>query len=362
MLFAAVYDETKQTGLYVAFPNAGGWVKDVRLDANPVMDSLSIQFENPSSKFKGWFGFAGCVWRVLHGDWYDAALIYRQWMRDEALWYPRNNLGPDGRTDTPQWMKELCVWAQCGDTPEQMPETMRRFTDAFGIPTAVHWYNWHQIPFDNDYPHYFPAKDGFAEAVARIQANGDCYVMPYINGRLWDTRDKGVDDFEFTSVALPGAAKKEDGSPYTETYGSKEADGSPVELAVMCPASEVWRNKVTELIFRLTNECDVAAVYVDQVAAAEPVLCFDESHGHSRPDHWNYHHWSLYEKIRRDLPKDKMLTTECNAEPFVNILSFGRSRRIFSYNDQCSRFHQSPPTSGCPCDSSKHKTGCAAAT
>ena len=55
--------------------------------------------------------------------------------------------------------------------------------------------------------------------------------MPYINGRLWDTRDRGTEDFEFTKVALPAATKNEKGEPYTETYGSKESDGSPVRWA-----------------------------------------------------------------------------------------------------------------------------------
>ncbi|MCL2118586.1 MAG: DUF6259 domain-containing protein, partial [Planctomycetaceae bacterium] len=254
-------------------------------------------------------------------------------------WYPRTNLGPDGRTDTPQWMKELSVWALCSDPPQKMPETMRHFTDAFGIPTAVHWYNWHQIPFDNDYPHYFPTKDGFREAVVEIQKNGDCYVMPYINGRLWDTHDKGMEDFQFTSVALPGATKKEDGKPYIETYDSKESDGSPVELAVMCPASEVWKDKVTENIFRLTKDCGVAAVYVDQVAAAKPELCFDESHGHppAGGDWWNRAYWDMFQKIRSKLPEGKMLTTECNAEPFINVFD-GYLTWHFQYQDQVPAF------------------------
>ena len=67
--------------------------------------------------------------------------------------------------------------------------------------------------------------------------------MPYINGRLWDTRDKGTEDFEFTQRALPAATKDENGEPYMEAYGSKESDGSPVRLAVMCPDSRHGRTR-----------------------------------------------------------------------------------------------------------------------
>ena len=341
MPFTAIYDETKNIGLYVATHDSGGSVKDIRLDADSAADSLTIRFEHPLPLVENAerVSHGGGVWQTFHGNWFDAALIYRDFVRKNAEWHPRQKLGPDGRTDTPQWMKELSVWALASDSPEQMPQTMRKFTDALGIPTAVHWYNWHKIPFDNDYPHYFPTKDGFKEAVTEIQKNGDCFVMPYINGRLWDTRDRGMEDFQFTSVALPGATKKEDGKPYTETYGSKESDGSDVELAVMCPAAKVWQDKVTENIFRLINECGVAAVYVDQVAAEKPNLCFDKSHGHplAGGDWWNREHWKLYEKIRSELPKDRMLTTECNAEPFVNIFD-GYLTWHFQYQDQVPAF------------------------
>ncbi|MCL2711450.1 MAG: DUF6259 domain-containing protein, partial [Planctomycetaceae bacterium] len=351
MSFTAAYDEKKNVGLYVAshdqivtVSDYGGAIKDIRLDADVVSDSLTIRFEIPQSLGRPSRLSSRTVWKTFEGDWYDAADIYRTWVRTRfnspltpVKWYP--NLGPEGRTDTPQWMKELSVWAQCGDSPQNMPQVMRKFTDALGVPTAVHWYNWHQIPFDNDYPHYFPAKEGFKEAVAEIQKNGDIFVMPYINGRLWDTRDRGAEDWQFTSVALPGATKKEDGSVYTETYGSKESDGSPVKLAAMCPASEVWQKKVTENIFTLINEYSVAGVYVDQVAAASPVLCFDASHGHplAGGDWWNREHWKLYEKIRSELPKDRMLTTECNADPFVNIFD-GYLTWHFQYQDQVPAF------------------------
>ncbi len=339
MQYTAAYDETKNTGLYVASPCSGGAVKDIRIETNPAADSLTIRFEQPLPVGDVQTWSVRGDWQALHGDWYDAASIYRDWVRKKAAWYPRKKTGHDGRIDTPQWMKELCVWAQCGDPPEKMPETMRKFTDALGVPTGVHWYNWHKIPFDNDYPHYFPAKDGFKEAVGKIQKNGDCYVMPYINGRLWDTRDKGVEDFQFTSVALPGATKKEDGKSYVETYGSKETDGSKVELAVMCPGSRLWKDKVREITLRLLTDNDVHGVYIDQVAAAKPELCFDKSHGHplGGGNWWNSAYWDMFEEIRAEMPQGKMLTTECNAEPFVNVFD-GYLTWHFQYQDQVPAF------------------------
>ncbi len=235
-----------------------------------------------------------------------------------AKWWPA--LGPDGRADTPQWMRELPAWALASGSPASVVPQMKRFAEALGVPVGVHWYNWHQIPFDNDYPHYFPTLDGFKEGVADLQS-GQVYVMPYINGRLWDTRDRGQEDFEFTKVAKPAATKDEKGEPYVESYGSKETDGSPVRLAAMCPTTEVWRNKVHEIVGRLTNECGVKAVYIDQVAAASPQLCCDRSHGHPTGggDWWTAGYWEMLNRIHKDLPPDRMLTTECNAEPYAHV-------------------------------------------
>jgi hypothetical protein len=176
----------------------------------------------------------------------------------------------------------------------------------------VHWYNWHQIPFDDDYPHYFPTKPGFVEGVAELQA-ASVRVMPYINGRLWD---KDTDDFE--SVALPGATKGRDGTPYIETYGSGQ------ELAPMCPTQPVWRDKVKEIVLRLVGpECNVDGVYIDQVAAAAPRLCYDASHGHPLGGgHWwtMDGYWPMLTGLLKTMAErypDKMLTTECSAEPYV---------------------------------------------
>ena len=339
--WTAAYDETKNTGLYVATHDSGGAVKDIRLDADSATDSLTIRFEHPLPLLDNpeSIEVGGCVWRVFHGDWYDAAVIYRDFVREFAEWYPRQNLGPDGRTDTPQWMKELCVWAQCWDSPQQMPQTMRKFTDALGVPTAVHWYSWHQIPFDNDYPHFFPPKDGFKEAVAEIQKNGDCYVMPYINGNFWDRRDKELEDFQFLSIAQPAAVKREDGTLYIKTFSKEESDGSKVEFVAMCPATDLWKDKVAELTLRLMNEYGVASVYLDCVAAAKPELCFDKSHGHplAGGDWWTREFRKMFDKIRNEMPKDRMLTSECNADPFTNIFD-GFLTWHFQYPDQVPAF------------------------
>jgi len=284
------------------------------------------------------------VLQVVRNDWYDGAMIYRDWVRREAKWYPRDRMGENGRTDTPLWFKEHCLWAMYRVDPAEMIPAMQKMRDAFGVPVAVHWYYWHTNPYDNDYPHFFP-REGFGESVAEMQASNDIFIMPYTNGLLWDSRDCGLEDWLFTKEGLAGAVKTRTGQVLLHSYGSKESDGSDVKLAHSCPSTDVWQRKVRENTLRLTNEYGVQAVYIDQVGAAVPELCFDPSHGHplGGGHWWGDGYRKMLETIRNDLRRevddhpfceaveqrlgdnpnalaDRVLTTECTGETSLDLV------------------------------------------
>jgi len=321
MQFMAAYREGGQpTGLYVAAHDPWGSTKDLALKSDPTAHSVRLSFDHPAPDLGlpgNDFALPGeAVWQLLRGDWFDAAMIYKAWARREAKWWPR--LARDGRVDTPRWMRDLNAWAMTGGAPAECVPTVKQFREFLAMPAAFHWYNWHQVPFDNDYPHYFPTKPGFAQGVAELKAAG-VFTMPYINGRLWDTHDQGAEDFQFTRIALAAATKQGDGSPFIETYNSKETNGQPVRLGVMCPASPLWQNTVSNIVLRLLGECGTSAVYIDQIAAASPALCQDATHGHplGGGHWWNESYWKMLEAIRRAMPPGSALTTECNSEPFI---------------------------------------------
>ncbi|MHB8522337.1 MAG: DUF6259 domain-containing protein [Limisphaerales bacterium] len=323
MQFMAAYRTGDQpTGLYLGWHDPWGSVKDLALESSPATRSVRLGFDQPAPNL----GVAGnsfapsgeAVWQLFRGDWFDAAQIYKTWVRNEARWWPR--LGADGRRDTPSWMRELSVWVMTGGAPGDCVDRVKRFQQFMDLPTGFHWYNWHQIPFDNDYPHYFPAKPGFAAGVAELQRS-HVFVMPYINGRLWDTHDDGTNDLQFSALALPAATKDDHLKPYLERYGSKETNGDPVELAVMCPSTRLWQNTVWGIVLKLLGETGTRAVYIDQISAAPPKLCMDPAHGHplGGGHWWNEGYWAMLNTIRRGMPPGSMLTTECNGEPFVNV-------------------------------------------
>jgi len=319
----ALYDE--EGGLYAACEDPTASRKDFNLRGSPEGLEFYVLWPAPDC------GRPGNTWRIpgrvrfrtFKGDWFDAALLYRGWAEREAPW-----LRPRKRP-TPRWFEDIAVWALASGAPRKVASEVCDFSRFFDVPKAVHWYNWHRIPFDTDYPHYFPAKEGFRRGVADLHRCG-VRVMPYINGRLWDT---GLEDFK--GKVRAAATKDRAGKVYIEQYGSGR------KLAPMCPTTKLWQAKVAEIVSRLFGtENPVDAVYIDQVAAAKPRLCFDPSHGHplGGGSWWiDQGYRVLLEKIRSDLPKDAVLTTECNAEPYIDLFD-GYLTWHFQYQNQVPFF------------------------
>jgi hypothetical protein len=167
----------------------------------------------------------------------------------------------------------------------------------------VHVYGWHEIAFDNDYPEYFPAKQGVAEAFKRLTDAG-IVTMPYINARLWDMRAKTYPE------AVPYTVKDPQGEPYLEIYGRKSG-----LLVPMCPYTEFWQDRVTEICKKIVHELGANAIYLDQIAAESAKLCFDDSHGHTLGGgtHWHSGYRQMLDKIRAmiaDSGHEVALTTE----------------------------------------------------
>ncbi|MDD3586945.1 MAG: DUF6259 domain-containing protein [Thermoguttaceae bacterium] len=347
MAWMASWDKSTDCGLYFGFHDPDGTPKTLRLKGNDPSHSLLMEYEHPTPNMT--LPANSCVvpgvahLQALHGDWFDAACMYRGWVRAHAKWYPKP--GPEGRTDTPDWMKKLCLWCITGGPTDKMPGRMKAFKEAFGVPGACHWYNWHVIRFDNDYPHFLPSLDGFKEAVLEIQKDGDFVVMPYINGRLWDTHDRDTEDWQFTKLAKPFVSKQEDGSPKVESYHSKEKDGNKVVLGAMCPYTKFWQDKQRQLVLRLMNEEHVQAVYLDQISASRTTLCMDPTHGHALGggNWWLTGYWQMLSRIRTDMKrevadyplspeekslfkanpnhlKNRVLTSECNSETYAHVL------------------------------------------
>lgn len=244
---------------------------------------------------------------VFEGEYWDAAQIYREF----TFKTPWGKAGAVSKRPIPQWVKDTEIWLRPDEKPVANAKPTIEAAEFFGVPISLHWYNWHQIPFDTLYPEYFPAKPHFEQGVKALQMAG-LNVMPYINGRLCDPNSRTWKEEGGESAA----ARKEDGEPYTEVYGSK------VPLNAMCPYTDMWQQKIVGLVDKLVNEYGVRSVYIDQICAAWAVQCFDASHGHplGGGQFWAEGYRKMLDLARAKLPKDHALTTEENAECWIDQL------------------------------------------
>lgn len=250
------------------------------------------------------------VTSAYSGDWTSAAVKYRLWV-ESTPWMRAADAAR--RRNTPNWLKQTALWCCTFGSPEEVAPKVISFAKYFGVPIAFHWYGWHEIPFDDHYPEYFPAKPGFKEAVKRLQDAG-VRVMPYINGRIVDARTDTWRRENLTRFT----AKDENGKEYIEVYGSK------VPLTVMCPATPHWQNKVAEIVAELVGEYGVDAVYIDQVASAPAKPCLDPTHPHppGGGDVWAQGYRAMLSAVRQRifaLNRQAALTTEDAAEPWSDL-------------------------------------------
>lgn len=302
-----------QSGLYLACHDPQAW---------PKRFSLTPQGEFHFLVHAPHRGVAGIGYRprwpiaiaAYRGDWWQGAKRYRQWALANAPWTQKGPIA--SRKDVPKALSGLGLWMLGGGHAREVVPRMHEAAKLFEVPVGIHWYNWHEIPFDTYYPNYFPAKPGFAEGVRELVGKG-MVVMPYINGRLWDS---GNENF---AEALPFACKTPDGKPYLEQYAK---DGR--KLACMCPATPFWQKKVQEVCRPLMEECGVNAIYIDQVAAAAPQLCHDKAHGHPLGGgaHWVEGYRTMLAPIMRmghAEGREVIISTENNAEPYMdNVNAF----------------------------------------
>jgi hypothetical protein len=306
MQFIAIYCQGICLYLGAHDPNANMkqfYVKAEKSEFEFKMTNFAGIPKKPESRYKTPYEFAIGVY---NGGYYEAAQIYREFTF-KTPWGNKKNIAS---RKTPDWLKQTVLWLRPKGVEKNTIDFTKQALDYFEVPTALHWYRWHVIPYDTLYPEYFPPKPEFPIVVKEMQKLST-HVMPYINGRLWDPASKS---WKSELAKETTAAWKENKELYIEVYGSK------VPLAVMCPFTKPWQSKVKYLVERLMNEVGVNGVYIDQIGAATAVKCFNQNHGHpvGGGSFWQEGYRKMLTRIRKNMPKDKMLTTEENIETWLD--------------------------------------------
>jgi len=284
MPFAAYYNQ--DYGVYLAFH-----------DPDAALKNLVIQQENNYVKYYGLHSIpdqtkAGNDWELpgvfvlelYQGEWFEATMIYKNWVTNNATYFPQESAERNARQ---QAMGTVDVWGMANPyltrTVDETETDINDFIHIFpdNIRVGIHWYKWYNYYHDDNYPEIFPERDGFADAVQRIQQSGTL-VMPYMNGMLYDT-----DLASYPTLGEPYAAKDINGDIFPIDFGDSEPGATVSTFAFMCPSQTPWQDILVDSALQIVNRLDTKAVYVDMLAWAGGKECMDETHGHPLASgHW----------------------------------------------------------------------------
>ena len=307
-------------GLYVAEEDPSAVQKTFTWSPEPEEGSLGFSVPHP---VLGWGGpelvkeYASpgdVVIGPFHGDWYDAARLYRNW----ALTAPWCAKGPiHARQDFPQWLADASYWTLSRIGFDEGIEEEIEKQDAFGLPLGVchdygFWYAPHQ---DDRYPDYFPPRlgaHGLERAVARLHGVG-MKVVPYVNGTCWDRDSESWDAEDAQRGAVRGAAGELAAGTWFEQ-----------PFVNMCPGSRLWRTKLVDIARELVGRYDMDGVYFDYLTTV-PSDCYNADHEHAIAGggHWIRSIRQLYAQVRSELKEIKpeaMVTAENIAEWVIDLL------------------------------------------
>ena len=338
MQYFAFYNT--QGGVYMGIHDKMGCIKRFNLYSEKGITELITDFVGIGASLKGnSFKLSGQArWEYIKNDWFDASLIYKEFVLSKATWLPQK--GENGRLDTPERFKDVPLWIvdYIPNSKEQMEArpmilgTVSQLYDAnywydapiklkkeLNLPLAYHVYNWHEIPFNINYPHFYPPKDEFKKGLEYLK-NEDIYVLPYINGVSWETKDADEGfEINFENTGIKGAALQADGSFAEYEYPQVKKSGKKTMLAPICPGFEKWHSIIGNIVKDMETNLKIDGVYFDEIAAhkAHPCLSSDHNHIPGGGSHWADNYNLMVKKIRSSKPKGNYYFTESNCECYM---------------------------------------------
>lgn len=279
------------------------------------------------------------------GGWLEAAHRYREWAIKQ-IWTAKGTISqradfPEIATNIGFWVRDTWAWdipgvdKNTGDPfswlrdegdPHEMNLPFLNVMKTMGVPIAFQWYGWHNVLFDNNYPHFLPPLKGFKERVAELVDSG-ALIVPYINGLSADSKTWDWDKLD------PHAIKDQAGGLHQKFY----RDGAG-RLTPMCPNQNYWHFTINNVVDSIINVYGANGIYMDEISCNSHELCFNPDHRHPLGGgrYWADGYRDLYRKtlnIAHQSGKEIVLTSECANEIFFDLVTANLyTNRITDYD------------------------------
>ena len=312
MQLSAIYGD-EESGIYIATNDAEGYGKSFTVEFSDALTNYQminiLDVASDQASYKPSYDF---VLGTLHGNWYDAALIYREWALQQA--WVKNNRLHSGKMNS--WLPETDVWMwNRGHSSNVLPEAedLKKYLGDCNVSVLWHW--WHNGPYDDAFPEYLPPREGresFVKAVAEAKAKG-INMTPYMNSIQWGESRKSWKEQNIEQYV----ARKADGSTHAHIYNAFTRN----PITPMCMSQEFWREKYSDLCDTVVNDYGCTGVYMDQ--ACLHYWCYNPDHGHSvgGGNYWVKGYLKLVERIReKTAEQNPILTGEGSGEDWMGHL------------------------------------------
>ncbi len=329
----------KEGGIYLGIHDENACMKDFVIESENKISNLKIRFPAiGAGEKKNCFSLGGYIrWQAFSGDWYDATMLYADFVYKHAKWLPE--ITDKGRPDLPERLKNIAYWIveymlnspeQRDVRPKKLGSVSQKYgkdywidapielQEKLGVPVGYHVYNWHKNPFNINYPHFTP-KDEFFRGKKAFEGK-NINVMPYINGVSWETNDADEGfEINFENTGKFGAAIDKNGNPITVSYPQQKENGLDTRLSPMCPSFPKWRTIVNDLARMLENDLGAEGIYFDEIAAHNPHPCRSKNHAHlpGGGSYWSDGYNELMETVKRKKKEGVFYVSESSGEPYM---------------------------------------------
>lgn len=210
----------------------------------------------------------GGTFRTYRGGWFEAAAIYREWVKGEP-WVRAARA-----RQQPAKLRDIALWMWNRGLAEHVIAPAEKFADETGLRPALDWYWWHKIPYDTGYPNFWPPREGeaaFRAAVARMKRRG-IFSQVYTNGMTWDCDDPTFEP----GGGLQSVRYEKRGDVFTRVMFNVYTKHS---LAYMCGQGRRFQDFFANMIKPLAG-CGLDGLYMDQISCGTLGCCWSEAHDH----------------------------------------------------------------------------------
>ncbi len=260
---------------------------------------------------------------LYHGDWFDAAQIYKQWVYRYADYRPGKQRAQSAKNlaKVPLWFTQNLY----NDRQHYSTAHLKRYiTDAINALKAetgsaemtpgMYWLAAHGVPNEANMPQFYPsdATKFLVPEIRKTKSATMVYTNAYLYGMQIDRPDANVPAFDTVRGA---AAKRENGSLYTQKWIGRS-------FARMCPTQKKWQDILIGVHRKYLVPLHTEGIFLDQVTASTPVQCYDPSHGHplGGGHYWRDGYKTLIGTIRSLYPEGTYIVSEAVNDSLMDMV------------------------------------------